>query len=46
VVAHNNPLRSGKVVLLREITPESIGVRITSNFQSKRDTISSRFRRI
>jgi membrane-associated phospholipid phosphatase len=32
VVAHNNPLRSGKVVLLPEVTPESIGVRITSNF--------------
>jgi hypothetical protein len=32
VVAHNNPLRSGKVVLLPEITPGSIGVRITSNF--------------
>jgi len=46
VVAHNKSLRSGKVVLLPEIALESIGVGITSNFQSKRDTISSRFRRI
>ena len=46
VVAHNNPLRSGKVVLQPEITPESIGVRITSNIQFKRDTISTQLRLI
>jgi len=32
VVAHNKPLRSRKVALLPEITPESIGVRLTSRF--------------
>ena len=32
VVAHNKSLRSGKVVLLPEITPGSIGVRLTSHF--------------
>ena len=46
VVANNNPLRSGKVMQLHETTPESIGVRLTSNFQFKRDTISARLRRV
>jgi len=32
MVAHNSPLRSGKVVLLPEITAGPIGVRLTSNF--------------
>lgn len=32
VVAHNKSLRSGKLVLLPEITAGSIGVRLTSNF--------------
>jgi hypothetical protein len=32
VVAYNKPLRSGKLVLLPEITPGSIGVRLTSSF--------------
>jgi membrane-associated phospholipid phosphatase len=32
VVAHNRPLRSGKVALLPEITPEWIGLRLTSKF--------------
>ena len=32
VVAHNKPLHSAKVVMLPEITPESVGVRLTSSF--------------
>jgi membrane-associated phospholipid phosphatase len=32
VVYHNKSLRSAKVVLLPEIAPGLIGVRITSNF--------------
>lgn len=32
VVAHNKSLRPGKMVLLPEITTDSIGVRLTSNF--------------
>ena len=32
VVAHNKPLRSSRVVLLPEITPESVGMRLTIGF--------------
>ena len=32
VVAHNNQLRAGKVVMLPEIGPGMIGVRLTRNF--------------
>lgn len=32
VVEHNRPLRAGKMVLLPEITPSSIGVRLSGSF--------------